>query len=137
MLLLNLTVSVSSLLWYSGLPQKYRIYLEIPGENIFLAFRSIQYHSRFSMRPIPNFTVSASLRHLFFRMTTKIPNLKGIAGRNYFFCFSVNSLSITVFDDADYQFYGFSLIRIMVFRITAKNTEFTGKYRKKLSFSFQ
>ena len=68
----------------------------------------------------PNFTVFASLRLWFFRMTTKIPNLKGIAGRNFFFCIPLNSVSITVFEIADSEFYGFRFSRIVVFRITAK-----------------
>ena len=66
----------------------------------------------------------------------KILNFPGISGRNFFFCFSVNSLTIKVFDDADSEFNGFRHIQVMVFRLTAKRPNLPENSRRNFFIYF-
>ena len=61
------------------------------------------------------------------RITEKIPNLPGNLG-NFFFCFLVNSITIKVFEFADSDFHGFSIIRIRVFLINSEKSNLPANF---------
>ena len=83
----------------------------------FFSFLCNQNTYRFSRLLIPKLNVSV---HLYYDFPNNRGNIKFIGKfqNKFFYFFSVNLLTIKVFEDADSEFHGFGFIRVMIFPTT-------------------
>ena len=106
-------------LWLSGLPRKYWIYREIPGEIISLHFNKFGFNKGFRGCWLRILQFPLLLDYVF-PNPRENTEFNGKCLKKFFFFFSVNKFTIEVFVVADFKFYGFRFSWIMVFRVAAK-----------------